>query len=171
MGSRRQAREKALQLLFGAGFTGFEEVWAPDVIDYRLNQFVETFGVAKGSVEFMSWLVKGVLSNLAEIDRLIEEAATNWRVDRMNRVDRSIIRLAVFEVMKEEATPVRVVINEAIELAKAFSCQESSRFINGILDNICHKLRSSELSQVTAPDEVFQVPVDEPSTAESVKAD
>lgn len=143
MGIRRRGRESAFQFLFQLGFSPITDI---SELESRLGWFTGSFDVNRESTEFMTWLARGVITHLDQIDALIEEAAINWRIDRMNRVDRAILRLAVFEFLKEAQTPGRVIINEAIELAKLFSCQESSRFINGVLDNICHRIRPEEMT-------------------------
>lgn len=79
-------------------------------------------------------LVRGTLDNLERIDELIRSRADNWRLERMPVVDRNVLRLAVFEMLFEEDTPRLVVVDEAIELAKTFGSEQSSRFINGLLD-------------------------------------
>ena len=81
-------------------------------------------------------LATGVAAHAARIDPLIAEAAEHWRVERMNVMDRLILRLGVYEFLYEAETPAKVVINEALELGRTFSADESVRFINGILDAV-----------------------------------
>jgi len=85
---------------------------------------------------FATSLATGTAEHVAEIDPMIADAAENWRVERMNVLDRLILRLAVYEFLHEPETPGKVVINEALELARSFSADDSVRFINGILDAI-----------------------------------
>jgi N utilization substance protein B len=85
---------------------------------------------------FSTTLADGVAAHVAELDPLIAAAAEHWRLERMNVMDRLILRLAVYEFLHERATPGKVIINEALELARSFSGDESVRFINGILDGI-----------------------------------
>src|SRR6185503_19932332 len=85
---------------------------------------------------FATSLASGVVDGVAAIDPLIAEAAEHWRLERMNVLDRLILRLAVYEFLHERETPARVVINEALELARTFSNDDSVRFVNGILDAI-----------------------------------
>jgi transcription antitermination protein NusB len=80
--------------------------------------------------------VQGTVDHQAEIDRLIREQAANWRLERMPVVDRNILRLAVYEMMFESDIPKLVVMDEAIELAKKFGSEQSSRFVNGLLDGL-----------------------------------
>ena len=85
---------------------------------------------------FATTLADGVTTGIDEIDPIIVEAAEHWRLERMNVMDRLILRLAVYEFLRQPETPGRVVINEALELARTFSTDDSVRFINGILDAI-----------------------------------
>jgi transcription antitermination protein NusB len=89
---------------------------------------------------FATSLADGVTGRVAAIDPVIGEAAEHWRIERMNVMDRLILRLAVYEFLHEAETPAKVIINEALELARTFSNDDSVRFINGILDAIRRKL-------------------------------
>ncbi|MGB9179090.1 MAG: transcription antitermination factor NusB [Pyrinomonadaceae bacterium] len=131
MGSRRKARECALQMLFAA-----------DVSETRADELVRTYweelgdeDVETAAREFATRLVTGTLSRLAELDERIRSRAEHWRISRMAVVDRNILRLAVYEFM-HEPTPRTVAINEALEIARRFSTYEATQFINGILDAI-----------------------------------
>ncbi len=131
MGSRRKARECALQMLFAADVAGAapEEVvrtyWA------QLGE-PETENAAR---EFASRLAAGTLTHLDALDERIRSRAEHWRIPRMAIVDRNILRLAVYEFLYEP-TPRTVAINEALEIARRFSTYEATQFINGILDAI-----------------------------------
>ena len=85
-------------------------------------------------------LAEGTVETVATLDPLISEAASTWRVERMNVVDRLILRLAIFEFLKEPDTPASVIINEAIELARSFSSDEAVPFVNGVLDAVRRRL-------------------------------
>ena len=131
MGSRRKARECALQMLFAA-----------DVADTRADELARTFWseLADGELEeqgreFATRLALGTLTHLAEVDERIKSRAEHWRIDRMATVDRNVLRLAVYEFL-HEPTPRTVAINEALEVARRFSTYEATQFINGILDAI-----------------------------------
>ena len=87
---------------------------------------------------FARELVSGTLKNLEEIDRVVQEAAENWKMDRMAAVDRNILRCAVYEILFKNDIPAAVTINEALEIAKKYSSLESVSFINGLLDKIAH---------------------------------
>jgi len=86
--------------------------------------------------EFAERLFNGVVTRLDELDRLIQYHAKNWRLGRMAAVDRNVLRLAAFELISGEKSPESAIINEAIELARKFSTQDSAQFVNGILDSI-----------------------------------
>ena len=130
-GTRRKARESALQMMFAADVTNVDS----DVLseDYW-NELGET-GVDEKTCEFANNLVSGALSNLQAIDDKIRTRAEHWRIERMAIVDRNVLRLAVYEFLFED-TPHTVVINEALEIARRFSTFEATQFINGILDAI-----------------------------------
>jgi N utilization substance protein B len=129
MARRSRAREVALQLLYEMDRN---EVRPED----RDRQFVEARLRGDALRQFAFDLVAGVCTKRAELDRLIQEAAQNWTLSRMTPVDRSILRLATWEVLFGADTPPKVAIDEAIELAKRFGTAESPRFVNGILDRI-----------------------------------
>ena len=89
---------------------------------------------------FATTLATGVAGDVSEIDPIIVEAAENWRIERMNVLDRLILRLAIYEFLHEPETPAKVIINEALELARTFSTDDSVRFINGVLDAVRRRL-------------------------------
>ncbi len=128
MGIRRKARESGLQLLYAQD--------AAQMPDSALEEFWDSAEVPEESRDFALALSRAVADNREEIDRVIGQYAANWSVDRMTRVDRNLLRLAVAEMFYVEDVPVRVTLDEAIEVAKAFGGEESSRFVNGILDRI-----------------------------------
>jgi N utilization substance protein B len=135
--SRHRAREAAVQMLYQweVGRVSMFEVrqtfWGGPAADRPLSEDERAFA---------SRLSDGVAEKLAEIDPIITEAAQHWRLERMNVMDRLILRLAIYEFLHERDTPAKVVINEALELARTFSNDDSVRFINGILDAIRKKL-------------------------------
>ncbi len=124
--TRRKARETALQMLFQ--------------LDVGQNQWPAAAGTLRhagletANATFAQGLVEGALSHLEEVDALINRYAKGWQVERLANVDKTILRLAVYELKYEPQTPAQVAINEAIELAKIFGSDESAAFINGILD-------------------------------------
>jgi len=136
MGKRRKAREQALQVLFQLEF---DSARAEDV----LAQFRDNKRTASEIQEYCDHLVKGVSEHIKEIDRFIQSVSKNWRIERMALVDRNILRIAVFELIHERDVDPPVVIDEAIEITRKYSSDQSSRFINGILDAI-HKKRAEQ---------------------------
>jgi N utilization substance protein B len=130
MGSRRKARECALQVLYQIDISGA----APED---ALNSFWQNFEYAPDIAEFAANLVRGVILHRDAIDHLIQDSSRNWKLDRMARVDRNILRMAVFELLHRPEIPKKVTLNEAIEIAKRYGSEDSSAFINGILDHIC----------------------------------
>jgi N utilization substance protein B len=94
-------------------------------------------------IDFARRLVIGTVEQVEQIDERIRRHAEHWRLDRMATVDRNLLRLAVYEFLSEKETPKTVVINEAIEIARRFSAQESPQFINGVLDSIRKELEGS----------------------------
>jgi len=126
---RTRARERALQALYQIDV-------AAEGIDEALSAFWRSFEPVEREVrELAEALVRGVAAHRREVDDAIEEASSNWRLDRMARVDRNVLRLAVYELLRTEV-PVKVVINEAIELGKKFGSENSGAFVNGVLDRV-----------------------------------
>ncbi len=127
MGTRRRARELALQLLYQFELT--------DASPEEMQAGFEEWRNATETVrEFADNLLRGTLERLAEIDEELGHQTTNWRLERLAAVDRNILRLAMFELIFETDTPHAVVIDEAIEIAKKFGTKDSGRFVNGVLD-------------------------------------
>jgi N utilization substance protein B len=137
VGRRRKAREVALQFLYQLDLHGDDDpsphaadFWARHPVDGETRVFAEA-------------LVQGTKENQAKADDLIRQYAEHWALERMAVVDRNILRLAVYEMLWGDGVPTKVVINEAIEIAKKFGTGDSSRFINGILDRVHRELRPS----------------------------
>jgi N utilization substance protein B len=137
MGQRRSARESALQVLFELEF--HED--GPDVV---LRRHWEDKKAAPAVREYAAWLVQGVTARRPEIDELIQGMSSHWRVARMTPIDRNILRIAAFELFEEKFLAPAIVINEAIEIAKRFSGDESAVFVNGVLDAVRKKLASPD---------------------------
>jgi len=128
---RRQAREAALQALYfwDVGRT------APD--DAIEGVFAEHMPDAPDGVRtFAEVLLRGTVAAHQDIDGLIEKQASHWRLERLAVIDKSILRLAVWELQHQPETPPAVIVNEALELARTFSGDESVKFVNGVLDGI-----------------------------------
>jgi transcription antitermination protein NusB len=128
LGSRRESRERALSLLYEADLKGE----APGAVLAALPPPPDPFTVG---------LVDGVGENAAEVDGLIRRFSKGWSLERMPVVDRSLLRLAVFELGHLPDVPTAVVISEAVELAKQYSTDDSGRFVNGMLSAIAAELR------------------------------
>jgi N utilization substance protein B len=130
---RHRAREAAVQMLYQweVGKTSMFEVgqtfWTGPAVPEPLGDDLRVFATK---------LAAGVAATMADIDPMITEAAQNWRLERMNVLDRLILRLAVYEFLHEPDTPAKVIINEALEVARTFSTDDSVRFINGVLDAV-----------------------------------
>jgi N utilization substance protein B len=155
MGTRRKAREIALQILyqldvqeqltdvqalalFWEHFARRAEDEPADPADPAHPNHPNHKEGAEATHAFADRLVRGVRAHLTDIDALITRASRNWRLERMARVDRNLLRLAVFELMEGGDVPAKVAINEAIEIAKRYGTAESPAFVNGILDR-CHE--------------------------------
>jgi len=136
--SRRKAREMALQALFQMDFNETEPEVALEAV------FGEFSKIGDKTKDYALNLVSGTQREQQEIDQIIASLSADWSVDRMAGVDRNIARIAVYELKYgEEKLSPSVVINEAVELAKTFGSDDSSRFINGILGSMVRKDRSS----------------------------
>jgi len=142
MGSRRKARECALQMLFAADVA---EMPADDVVRSYWAELGES-DLDETAREFATRLASRTLSNLELLDERIRSRAEHWRISRMAVVDRNILRLAVYEFLYEP-TPRTVAINEALEIARRFSTYEATQFINGILDAIKRDLDEQQPQQ------------------------
>ncbi len=131
MGDRRKSRELALQALF------FLDVNHTDsengILDFCAQNQEELSEAVK---PFFLDLVNGVMAEKAEIDRLMDKWAKNWKISRMPVVDRNIMRLAIFELIRRPDIPPSVSINEAVEIGKKFGTRDSGAFINGVLDRV-----------------------------------
>ncbi|MDI6799098.1 MAG: transcription antitermination factor NusB [Actinomycetota bacterium] len=133
---RRKARRMALEILYEKDILG-------DTIDDIIRVRNASNRGAPLS-DFALTLLHGFERNHEKIDELIAEYADNWSIDRMPIVDRNIIRIGVYEMLFEEAIPIRVSINEAVELAKIFGSEDSSKFVNGILGRIAREMGEEE---------------------------
>jgi N utilization substance protein B len=154
MGKRREARERAVQFIFQ------HDLNPPEDLDQALEQFwasqraaaiagekgVATWGQKAelpppspedaATRQFADPLIRGTLEHRSEIDEVIKKHATNWDLHRIAAVDRNILRLALYEMLHREDIPPVVSINEAVDIAKKFSTEDSGKFVNGILDRV-----------------------------------
>lgn len=132
--SRRKSREMALQTLFQLDYNTANTEEALEAV------LSENNNLAEKTREYTEYLVVGTQKNLVEIDSIIAEVSNEWKLDRMAGIDRNIARMAIYEMnFGSEQLPPNVVINEAVELAKVFGTEESSRFVNGILGALVKK--------------------------------
>ncbi len=129
MGTRRKSRELALQALYQGELAGQARLLG-------FEEFCAHFQVSKKAIPYAIKLLGGVQEKSEEINQLISRYAENWRLERMSVIDRNILRLAVFELHYQDDVPTSVAINEAVEIAKRYSTDDSGSFINGILDGL-----------------------------------
>lgn len=139
MGTRRKSREIAIQILYQL------EINETD-IDDAVSTYWDAYDPSPDLKEFSSHILKGVFRHRKEIDALISKTSNHWSLRRMPPVDRSILRAAIFEILYCPDIPIKVSIDEAIELAKKYGTEKSSAFINGILDKIAHQYPDKKLS-------------------------
>ena len=132
-GPRRQAREAALQVLFAADARGDLTTGA---LEPLFEQVLQEFSLPPRARERARALVDGVAQNLKAIDERIERASDRWRLSRLARVDRNVLRVASYELLFEPETPPEVVIDEAVEIARRFASESSPAFVNGVLDAV-----------------------------------
>ena len=133
MGARHSGREAALQMLF--------QIEASEIsADKAIELFWRTFEADPEGRAYADSVVRGVEAELEAIDKKITSASQNWRIERMSRVDRNLLRVALYELLHEDETPDPVVIDEAVEIAKKFSTPSSAPFINGVLVGIRRNL-------------------------------
>ena len=133
MRKRTQARETALQLLYQYDLTG----------EKNIDEFLKGVDERTDVQEYARLLVAGVIENLSELDAQIAHVSDNWRLNRTAAVDRCALRIGLYELLNCPEVPPKVAINEAIDLAKKFSAEQSGAFVNGILDKLYGQLRES----------------------------
>jgi N utilization substance protein B len=129
LGKRHQARELALKVLFQLESSDDD----PDeVLRYHAAEGAATSDVA----HFATQLVRGVIANREKLDGILSATSENWKIEQMAKVDRIVLRIAVYEITIDRHVPTKAAINESIELAKTFSGEEAGRFVNGILGKV-----------------------------------
>jgi N utilization substance protein B len=129
MGARHSGREAALKMLFQMEASG-------ENAEKTVQLFWRHFEEPPEGREYADEAVRGIEESLAAIDQQIAAASTHWRVERMARVDRNVLRLGAWELMKRTDVPRAVILDEAVELAKAYGTDESSAFVNGVLNRV-----------------------------------
>ena len=138
MGFRRRARELAMQALY------YLEIRGGNLND-RVALFCKLYSPPEKSKIFFTELIDGVLRHRTALDTIIEDFSSHWKISRMSCVDRNILRIAVFEIMARDDIPVKVSINEAIDIGKKYGTEDSGAFINGILDSIHQAWNQGEI--------------------------
>jgi N utilization substance protein B len=129
VGKRHQARELALKVLF-------QLEGSDDDVDEVLRYHAAEGAASPDVAVFAGQLVRGVIENREKLDQILSEASEHWKLDQMAKVDRIILRIAVYEIAIDRHVPTKAAINESIELAKTFSGDEAGRFVNGILGRV-----------------------------------
>src|SRR5580692_5820624 len=135
MGARHSGREAALQMLFQIELSGAS---ADDAIDLFWRSF-DAEADPDGRL-YADEVVRGVAAAREDLDRQIVQASANWRIERMARVDRNVLRLGVWELLHRRDVPRAVILDEAVELAKAYGTEESGAFVNGVLNRVAENL-------------------------------
>jgi len=129
VGARRRARAIALQALYEVDSVGHD-------VEGTLNHLLANVELLEENATFVCEIVNGVIQNREEIDENIKNFAPAWPVEQIPVIDRNILRLAIFEILLDNKVPVKVAINEAVELAKTFGSDNSARFVNGVLGSV-----------------------------------
>lgn len=138
MGIRRQARECALQIVFQ--LDGMAAPTAADIGD-AIDRFFENFDAPDEKARAMAEsIARGVSEQRAELDEVVQRHSPRWKVPRMAMVDRNILRVGAWELKNDTETPARVVIDEAVEIAKRYGAEQSGAFVNGVLDGVAREL-------------------------------
>ena len=129
--NRKKSREKAMELLFSMSIS-------KETPEEIMETFVDNYeeDITKIDLEYIKELLEGVEINKSEIDSLIEKNLNNWKLDRISKVNLTILRVGIFEIKFQEEVPDRVALNEALELGKRYSDEKSVAFINGVLDKV-----------------------------------
>ena len=135
MGARHSGRQAALQMLFQMEVSGAD---ADVAIDLFWRSFLD--GVDPEGRDYADEVVRGVTATKDDLDRHITASSTHWRLERMARVDRNLLRLSTWELVNRPDVPRAVILDEAVELAKLFGTDESSAFVNGVLNRVAENL-------------------------------
>lgn len=149
MSNRRKLRESAVQILYGLDFYAVDP-------DRAVNMYRVHFADDVVDDGFLKRVVAGAWKRHEEIDGIIRQYSTNWRLERMAVVDRNILRMAAFELLAMPDIPRKVSINEAIEIAKRYGGEDSPSFINGILDRVALEVRGAESPEEKAKGEAVE---------------
>ncbi|MCL2573221.1 MAG: transcription antitermination factor NusB [Defluviitaleaceae bacterium] len=139
---RKSDRKHAFCMVFAREFYDNNDM--VDDLDYYLADFAEELNEGVNEMDFILGEVGGVFANLNIIDAHIAETSSAWDISRISKIDLAIMRLAVYEILFDDKIPEGTSINEAVELAKAFSSEDGSKFVNGVLGKIVRKLKEGE---------------------------
>lgn len=138
MGARSDGREAALQMLFAI------DMGTHASMESVIRDFWALTPSSPEARTYADSLVRGCFENLGSVDETIRHASTHWRIERMSTVDRALLRLGTWELRASADVPAAVVLDEAVELAKRFGSEQSSAFVNGVLDRIAKETRRSD---------------------------
>jgi N utilization substance protein B len=134
---RRKSRGRAVEFLFALDFTKYD--WQES-----LEEFWDTFATKPGVKHYAEELIGGVQHRIQELDDYIDAALTSWAPDRVGRIERNILRIALYELLYRDDVPTPVAINEAIEVSKLYGAEESPGFVNAVLDRLKDTLLSNK---------------------------
>ncbi|MGB3346759.1 MAG: transcription antitermination factor NusB [Candidatus Humimicrobiia bacterium] len=135
---RREAREKALFYLYQS-----------DLLDIDIDELIQMDLKNKKNIDqFTLKLVKGVKNNFENLNEIINLHSSNWQIDRMPILDRNMLRIALYEIMFEQEIPLKVTINEAIEISKKYGTNESGKFVNGILGKVVEEMKIDKKEKI-----------------------
>lgn len=140
MGARTAGREAALQMLFGIEASGADA-------EQAIERFWREMAGEPEGRDYANTLVRGVSGERERVDAIIGRASQNWRIERMTRVDRNVLRLGAWELLHQVQVPRAVILDEAVELAKRFGTEESGAFVNGVLDKVANDLGRLDLDK------------------------
>lgn len=138
MASRHLSRSIALQSLYEWDFWGQDNAKLEEILERN----IKTYGPGLDDLEFPKRLIEGVITHLSELNEIIKRTAPEWPIEQINLIDRNILRLGLFELLysNKEEVPPKVAINEAVELAKTFGSDSSSKFVNGVLGTVYREI-------------------------------
>lgn len=162
MSNRHLARTIAMQSIFTWDFNGQQNEKLKNIVKENFANFAPDFN----DEGFVDYLIQGVLENIPKIDDLIVKYATEWPLDQITIIDRSILRIGIFELLMAENIPPRVAINEAIEIAKAYGGESSGKFINGVLGAIYNDIPEEDKEKDREAEEKRQKEKQEKKTEE-----
>ena len=135
-GGRRQGREAALQVLYSLDSA---DGLTPEAVELAYEKILASFSLPVRARDFARELALGVTQNLKQIDERVVAASTHWKLHRLARVDRNVLRIAVYELLFEPETPAEVILDEAVAIARRYGGEESQAFVNGVLDLIARE--------------------------------